>query len=74
VRRGRGGQLAWAHVASTGRLTHDAIHAKRGAARRPTPSASCPATPASACTTAGLASGPTPPAAMPSATSITCVR
>jgi transposase len=27
----RGGQLAWAHVASTNRLTHYAIHAKRGA-------------------------------------------
>jgi transposase len=32
-RRGgrRGGRLAWAHVASTSRLTHYAIHAKRGA-------------------------------------------
>lgn len=28
----RGGQLAWAHVASTSRLTHYAIHAKRGRA------------------------------------------
>jgi transposase len=39
----RGGRLAWAHVASTSRLTHYAVHAKRGsaAARRPTPSASC---------------------------------
>jgi len=27
----RGGRLAWAHVASTTRLTHYAIHAKRGA-------------------------------------------
>lgn len=27
----RGGRLAWAHVASTPRLTHYAIHAKRGA-------------------------------------------
>jgi transposase len=27
----RGGRLAWAHVASTHRLTHYAIHAKRGA-------------------------------------------
>jgi transposase len=27
----RGGQLAWAHVASTSRLTHYGIHAKRGA-------------------------------------------
>ena len=26
----RGGQLAWAHVASTPRLTHYAMHAKRG--------------------------------------------
>ena len=26
----RGGQLAWAHVASTSRLTHYAIHSKRG--------------------------------------------
>jgi transposase len=26
----RGGQLAWAHVASTGRITHYTIHAKRG--------------------------------------------
>jgi transposase len=26
----RGGRLAWAHVASTSRLTHYAIHAKRG--------------------------------------------
>jgi transposase len=26
----RGGQLAWAHVASTDRLTHYAIHAHRG--------------------------------------------
>jgi transposase len=26
----RSGRLAWAHVASTARLTHDAIHAKRG--------------------------------------------
>jgi transposase len=26
----RGGQLAWAHVASTSRLTHFAIHSKRG--------------------------------------------
>jgi transposase len=26
----RAGTLAWAHVASTSRLTHDAIHAKRG--------------------------------------------
>jgi transposase len=26
----RAGRLAWAHVASTSRLTHDAIHAKRG--------------------------------------------
>jgi len=26
----RGGRLAWVHVASTGRLTHYAIHAKRG--------------------------------------------
>jgi transposase len=26
----RGGQLAWAHVASTSQLTHYAIHAKRG--------------------------------------------
>ena len=26
----RGGQLAWAHVASTSRLTHYAVHAKRG--------------------------------------------
>ncbi len=26
----RGGRLAWAHVASTGRLTHYAVHAKRG--------------------------------------------
>ncbi len=26
----RDGRLAWAHVASTGRLTHYAIHAKRG--------------------------------------------
>jgi transposase len=26
----RGGQLAWAHVASTSRLTHYAIHAQRG--------------------------------------------
>jgi transposase len=28
----RGGQLAWAHVASTDRLTHYAIHAQRGVA------------------------------------------
>jgi transposase len=28
----RGGQLAWAHVASTRRLTHYAIHAQRGSA------------------------------------------
>lgn len=28
----RGGRLAWAHVASTNRLTHYAIHAKRGRA------------------------------------------
>ncbi len=28
----RGGRLAWAHVASTGRLTHYAIHTQRGAA------------------------------------------
>jgi transposase len=27
----RGGRLAWAHVSSTSRLTHYAIHAKRGA-------------------------------------------
>jgi transposase len=27
----RGGRLAWAHVASTNRLTHYAVHAKRGA-------------------------------------------
>jgi len=27
----RAGRLAWAHVASTGRLTHYAIHARRGA-------------------------------------------
>src|SRR5260221_357493 len=27
---GRGGRLAWAHVASTRRLTHYAVHAKRG--------------------------------------------
>ena len=26
----RGGQLAWAHVVSTSRLTHYAIHSKRG--------------------------------------------
>jgi transposase len=26
----RGGRLAWVHVASTARLTHDAVHAKRG--------------------------------------------
>ena len=26
----RGGRVAWAHVASTGRLTHYAVHAKRG--------------------------------------------
>jgi transposase len=26
----RGGGLAWAHVSSTRRLTHDAVHAKRG--------------------------------------------
>jgi transposase len=26
----RGGHLAWVHVASTGRLTHYAVHAKRG--------------------------------------------
>jgi transposase len=28
----RGGQLAWAHVSSTSRLTHYAIHAQRGSA------------------------------------------
>ncbi len=28
----RGGRLAWAHVASTSRLTHYAIHAQRGSA------------------------------------------
>jgi transposase len=28
----RAGRLAWAHVASTARLTHDAIHAQRGTA------------------------------------------
>jgi hypothetical protein len=43
----RGGQLAWAPVASTSRLTHYAIHHHRGittgAARRPRPLASCPA-------------------------------
>ncbi len=40
----RGGRLAWAHVASTNRLTPYAIHAARGnaATRRPTRSASCP--------------------------------
>jgi len=36
----RSGRLAWAHVASTNRLTHYAVHAKR-AARPLTPSASC---------------------------------
>jgi transposase len=42
----RAGRLAWAHVSCTARLTHYAIHARRGAAepRRPTPSASCPPT------------------------------
>ena len=37
----RGGRLAWAHVASTSRLTHDRSSTPSAAARRPTPAASC---------------------------------
>ncbi len=38
----RAAKLAWAHGTCTARLTHYAIHARSGAARRPTPWASCP--------------------------------
>ena len=56
------GHLAWAHVACTGRLTHYAIHGRRGSEATAAPSASCLPTRASASTTAGSPTVRTPPA------------
>jgi transposase len=75
----RSGHLAWAHVASTSRLTHYAIQPQRGSAavrqrRQRRLSASCRTTPASVSTTVGSPTRPRRSAATRCATSIICAN